>query len=68
MLAVAVAIVTAGATAAAVIWRRRRSGYVAPAVQFGLGDGAIHTLDETDASVAELRELASAVRLALEAA
>ncbi len=45
----------------------RKARQAAPPVQFGLADGAVHTLGEADADAAELRELGSAVARALEA-
>jgi NAD(P)-dependent dehydrogenase (short-subunit alcohol dehydrogenase family) len=54
------ALVAAGATA--LVWRRRSGRLREPAVQLGLGDGAVHTLDRTDPSTAELEALAAGVR------
>lgn len=62
---VALATVAAGAVAGALWWRRRCARSPEPAVQLGLADGAIHTLDRSDPSTTELEALAAGVRYSL---
>jgi len=58
------AFVAAAAVAVAglVWWRRRSSVPPLPVVQLGLSDGAVHTLDSSDAAITELETLAAGVR------
>ena len=53
---------TAGAVAGLVWWRRRRAHPSRAAVQIGLADGSVRTLDPTDPATAELQALAAGVR------
>jgi hypothetical protein len=59
---VALAAAAAGAVAGAVWWRRRSSRAPEPAVQLGMSDGAVLTLDRSDPSTTELETLATGVR------
>jgi Mg-chelatase subunit ChlD len=52
----------AGAVAGVVWWRRRRERPARAAVQIGLTDGSVRTLDPTDPATAELQALAAGVR------
>ena len=52
----------AGAVAGLVWWRRRSSRTPELAVQIGLTDGSVHTLDPTDPATVELQALAAGVR------
>ncbi len=59
---VALAAAAAGAVAGVFWWRRRSSLTPEPAVQLGLADGAVQTLDPSDPSTPELETLAAGVR------
>ena len=59
---VALAVAVAGAVAGACWWRRRSARAPEPAVQLGLADGTVHTLDRSDPSTTELETLAAGVR------
>jgi uncharacterized lipoprotein YbaY len=52
----------AGAGAGLVWWRRRRARPSRAALQVGLADGSVRTLDPTDPATAELQLLAARVR------
>jgi len=52
----------AGAVAGLVWWRRRAAAPPPPAVQIGLADGSVRTLDQDDPTRAELEALAAGVR------
>jgi hypothetical protein len=54
--------VAAVAAAGLVWWRRRSASAPRPAVQLGLSDGVVRTLDPSDPSTAELETLAAGVR------
>ena len=58
----ALPVVAAVAVAGLVWWRRRSAPASRPAVQLGLRDGALQTLDPSDPSTAELEALAAGVR------
>ena len=64
MKARSVALVAAAAVAVAglVWWRRRSSRVPELAVQLGLGDGSVQTLDHSDPLATELEALATGVR------
>ena len=55
-------VVAVVAVAGLVWWRRRSPRAPQLAVQLGLGDGAVQTLDPSDPSTAELEALAAGVR------
>lgn len=52
----------AGAVAGLVCWRRRSSRAPEPAVQLGLRDGSVSTLDRSNPLTTELVTLAAGVR------
>ena len=59
---VALVAAAAGAVAGLVWWRRRSSRAPEPAVQLGLADGSVQTLDRSDPLTTELETLAAGVR------
>lgn len=59
---VALLVLAAGAAAGLVWWRRRRARPPGAALQIGLADGSVRTLDPTDPATAELQALAAGVR------
>ena len=59
---VVLTLAAAGVVAGAFWWRRRSARAPEAAVQLGLADGAIHTLDRSDPSTTELETLAAGVR------